>query len=94
MNAEDYKARMDILAIAMRTAVSVGSQVSDEQLDELEKVIGKADGVGMFIVPPIEFPRAMRNLDDARKMIAFHRSLRALFVKLTAESTYPGVIVE
>ena len=77
MNVDDYKLNMDLVVAALRAASTIALALTDEDLDELERTLQKADALGFVLVVPIDFPQAMDNIRYQREALAMVRKLRA-----------------
>ena len=80
MTNDEYTETMEQLVAAVRTVAFMSeAAATDEELKHLSETIERADDAGMFMVRPIDYPAAMRNLDDQRRVIALHREIRKFY---------------
>ena len=78
MTDSEFKTNMDLLVQSLGMANRLASPLSNEDLRMLEETIWRADEMGMFLVPPIDYPEAMERLKAQREVIRIHRKIRML----------------
>lgn len=79
LTQEEFQVNMEIITQALQTSKMLLSTISQEDIERLRENIRMADTMAMFIIPPIQFDKSMKNLDEQRQLLDWVQDTKVLF---------------